>query len=300
MPFTTLTFELGSRDPEATETTCFALGALSVTLTDVGDDPVLEPAPGEVRLWPATRVQALFADGIDPDVARAALAAAAGLDREGIVPGRLEDRVWEREWLENFHAMRFGRRLWISPRHARVTETGAVIIQLDPGLAFGSGTHATTALCLEWLDAHLARGESVIDYGCGSGVLAIAAARLGAAAAWCYDIDAQALIAARDNAAANGVGERVHVVATAASLPAGCDLLVANILAGTLRELAPGLARLVRPGGRAVLSGILEAQAGEVTRAYDAWFDTVQSDVRDGWVRLAARRKAHARAAHRD
>jgi ribosomal protein L11 methyltransferase len=300
MSFTTLTFELAGRDPEAIEAACFALGALSVTFSDVRDDPVLEPAPGEVRLWPATRLQALFTGDVDPETAQAAIAAATGIAPAEIVAARLEDRVWEREWLADFHAMRFGRRLWISPRHERVADADAAVVWLDPGLAFGTGTHATTALCLEWLDAELSGGERVIDYGCGSGVLGIAAARLGAREVWCYDIDPQALLAARENAAANGVSDRVHVVPAPTGLPPTCDVLVANILASALCELAPGFGSLVRPGGRLVLCGILEHEAGEVTRAHDAWFDTAQSGLRAGWVCLAARRKAHARALRDD
>ncbi len=285
-----LTFELGGRDPAVVEALCTAAGAVAVTFTDLRDDAVLEPAPGEVRLWPATRVQALFPSAADVRAASAALRAALHLDT--IEVETLADRAWEREWMRDFRALRFGRRLWVCPHHDTVTDAAAVVVRLDPGLAFGTGTHASTALCLEWLDAHVHTGARMIDYGCGSGVLAIAAARLGAHAAWAWDIDPQALTATRDNAAANGVEERVRVVATEDQLPSSVDIVVANILATTLCELAPRIASLVRPGGHAVLSGILTDQADDVTRAYDAWFHTAPSGIRDGWVCIGARRKA--------
>jgi ribosomal protein L11 methyltransferase len=290
LPFTAFTFELGARDPAAVETLCTAAGAVAVTFTDLRDDAVLEPAPGEVRLWPATRVQALFPGEVDADSARAALGTALRLD--AIQVETLADRAWEREWLRDFRPMRFGRRLWVCPHHDIVTDPDAVVVRLDPGLAFGTGTHATTALCLEWLDAHLRPGSTMIDFGCGSGVLAIAAARLGARTASAWDIDPQALMATRENADANGVGSSVRIVATENQLPAGSDIVVANILAATLCELASRIASLVRPDGRAVLSGILADQADDVTRAYDAWFHTAPFGIRDGWVCLDARRKA--------
>jgi ribosomal protein L11 methyltransferase len=283
-------FELGGRDPAVVEALCIAAGAVAVTFNDLRDDPVLEPAPGEVRLWPATRVQALLPDDGNAPAVRDALSSALGLRDVRIET--LADRAWEREWLRDFRAMRFGRRLWVCPHHDTVTDPDAIVVRLDPGLAFGTGTHATTALCLEWLDAHLDPGVTMIDYGCGSGVLAIAAARLGARSVWAWDLDPQALIAARDNIAANGVERRVQIAAGADELPASADLVVANILAATLCELAPRIASLVRPGGHAVLGGILADQALEVTRAYDACFDTAPFGNRDGWVCLGARRKA--------
>jgi ribosomal protein L11 methyltransferase len=294
VPFTAFTFELGGRDPEVVGALCTAAGAIAVTFTDLRDDAVLEPSPGEVRLWPATRVQALFTADTPVSPTRAALAGALALGHVEVEA--VPDRTWEREWLRDFRAMRFGRRLWVCPHHDTVTDPDAIVVQLDPGLAFGTGTHATTALCLEWLDAHLEKTATIIDYGCGSGVLAIAAARLGARDACCYDLDPQALIAARDNARANDVEDRVRVVASPDALPSQVDVLVANILASTLCELAPLFAQLVRPGGHAVLAGILAEQAGDVTRAHDAWFDTAPFGQRDGWVCLDAHRKAHARA----
>jgi ribosomal protein L11 methyltransferase len=168
---------------------------------------------------------------------------------------------------------------------------GAIVVKLDPGLAFGTGTHATTAMCLAWLDEHVGEGQVAIDYGCGSGVLAVAATKLGAREAYAFDIDPQALIATRDNAAANDVADRVHVVADDAVLPAGSDLVMANILCGPLCELAPRFATLVRPGGRIVLAGLLSSQTDEVTRAHAPWFDVSTFASRDGWTALTGTRR---------
>jgi len=198
-----LTFDLGPLDPQAAEDACWACGASAVTFVDARDDPVLEPLPGEFRLWPRTRLKCLFVQTHDaPGIGRA-LAAALGLDPALIGAQQLAERIWEREWLKHFHPLRFGQRLWVCPHHERVSEPGAVVVALDPGLAFGTGSHPSTALCLTWLDAHLVPAAHVIDYGCGSGVLAVAAAKLGAAQVHCFDIDPQALTAARANARAN-------------------------------------------------------------------------------------------------
>jgi ribosomal protein L11 methyltransferase len=292
-----LSFDLRNLDPEAAEAACEALGAIAVTFGDSADDPVLEPAPGEVRLWPATRVTALFDIGHSarsPTELAAALGAALGLAPPLVRAAPVADRVWEREWLKDFHAMRFGRRLWICPRHERVEDPDAVVVTLDPGLAFGTGTHPSTALCLEWLDAHAdelrAPAELVIDYGCGSGILALACALLGAQGVHCFDIDPQALIATRDNARANGVAARVHVHEVAATLPQRVGVLIANILSEPLRELARAFAGHVRCGGYVVLAGLMDADAADVTAAYAPWFDVSRSGTRDGWTCLAGRR----------
>jgi ribosomal protein L11 methyltransferase len=289
--FLELSFDLGCLDPEAAEAACLACGASAVTLVDAADDPVLEPLPGEVKLWRRTRLKSLFPDTTEAALATRTLSASLGIDARGISAQRIADRAWEREWLKDFHAMRFGARLWICPHHEQVPDPQAVVVALDPGLAFGTGTHASTALCLTWLDEHLAAKTQVIDFGCGSGVLAVAAAKLGARAVHCFDIDPQALTATRANAAANGVGERVHVHAHAARLPAGADVLLANILATTLCDLAPYFARLVRAHGWAVLAGVLEHEVADVTAAYAACFDVARFGGRDGWAGLAARRR---------
>jgi ribosomal protein L11 methyltransferase len=292
MPFLELRFDLGPLDPQAAEQACFGAGALSVTFSDARDDAVLEPAPGEFRLWPATRVAALFPGQTEPEEAARALAEAVGLPQAVIVARTLADRAWELEWRDHFHAMRFGRRLWVAPSHEHVRVPGAIVVRLDPGLAFGTGTHPTTAMCLEWLDAHLSPDDRVVDYGSGSGILGLAAAKLGAARVECFDIDPQALSASRDGAVRNGLAARVRTVAHAEELAADADVLVANILSGPLCALAPRFATLVRAGGRVVLAGLLESQAAEVTEAYRAWFDMRRFGAREQWVGLAGVRSS--------
>jgi ribosomal protein L11 methyltransferase len=287
--FLELTFELGSRDGEAAGEAAMACGAAAVTFVDARDDAVLEPALGEVRLWPATRVQCLFPEQ-DEEVLRRALGCALALDPAHIASRRVPEQLWERAWLKDFHALRFGRRLWVCPHHETVADSAAVVVKLDPGLAFGTGTHPSTALCLDWLDAHLVPRSCVIDYGCGSGILALAAAKLGAAAVHAFDLDPQALIATRDNAAANALLRPLAVHERAETLPAGADLLLADILCGPLCELAPRFAALVRPGGQVVLAGLMEHEHAEVTAAYAPCFDVTSFGYRDGWVCLAGRR----------
>ena len=267
------------------------LGALSVTLGDAGDEPMLEPAPGETPLWSATRVTGLFSGDTDIDGLRSAINQA--LNRETgqqLQLEVLEDRDWERAWLERFRPMRFGKRLWICPSGHRVEQPDAAVVDLDPGLAFGTGTHPTTALCLEWLDGAALAGRTLIDYGCGSGVLAIAALKLGAAHAVGVDHDPQAILASRDNAQRNGVSERLELFLDRDFRATPAPLVVANILANVLIELQPRLGPLVAPGGELVLSGILREQAEEVI---DAYRDTLRFDEpveRDGWVLLHALR----------
>ena len=291
MPQLALTLDLDGLDAEFVEEACFDFGAHAVSYTDQHDDPILEPAPGEFRLWPHSRLQALFPFDCKPLEIVAGLAHVLHIDAARIQVQTLADRAWEREWLRDFHPMCFGQRLWVAPHHSHVHTQGAVIVRLDPGLAFGTGTHATTAMCLAWLDEHARDGLTAIDYGCGSGVLAVAAARLGARSAHAFDIDPQALTATRDNSVANEVDARVHVVEREADLPTGVDILLANILCGPLCELAPRFAALTRPGGKIVLAGLLAAQADEVTRAHAPWFDISPFATRDGWTALAGSRR---------
>ena len=306
MPFLQLSLDIGSRNPEPYEEALFELGALSVTLLDAADDPVLEPAPGATPLWPTVVVRAVFDATADVNAVRTALGATPGLDpllvAEKAVFEPVADRAWEREWLKDFRPMRFGQRLWVCPggqrpeQEAEATEP-AVILELDPGLAFGTGTHATTALCLEWLDSAARDGDwlagtQVIDYGCGSGILAIAAILLGAERALAMDIDPQALLATGQNAERNAVAERVEVTSDPHVGEAQAGVVLANILAGPLVELAPLLAERTRPGGRIALSGLLVEQADAVTAAYRPWFDIGLTGTRDGWGLLTGRRHA--------
>ncbi|MEJ2380362.1 MAG: 50S ribosomal protein L11 methyltransferase [Gammaproteobacteria bacterium] len=293
MPWLEISLDLPPDEaPEGYEEALLAGGALSVTLRDAGDTPVLEPGVGETPLWPRTRVIGLFAGDTDINAVRRTVARLLGATAASQLSGNpLEDRDWSRAWLDRFKPMRFGTRLWVCPEAMEPPESGGVTLRLDPGLAFGTGTHPTTALCLEWLDAHPVEDYEVLDYGCGSGVLGIAAALLGARRVWAVDNDPQALIATADNAAKNRVHDRV-LVRSPADLPSvQCDLLLANILAGPLIDLAPRLARDVRPGGAAVLSGILSSQAGQVGERYARWFAMGPPAVRDDWVRLEGVRK---------
>lgn len=267
------------------------LGALSITLGDAGDEPMLEPGPGETPLWQATRVSGLFSGDTDPDLLRGALNQALTRDiSRHLQLEHLDDQDWERSWLSRFQPMRFGRRLWICPTGHRVDQPDAVVVDLDPGLAFGTGTHPTTALCLQWLDGAQLTGKTVIDFGCGSGILGIAALKLGAARVIGVDHDPQAILASRANAARNRVDERFDAYLDK-DLPAQpADLVVANILANVLIELQPRIERLLSPHGELVLSGILADQASAVAQAYAATLQVDQPQLLDDWVLLHAQR----------
>jgi len=295
VPFLQAHLTLHGVDPDAAEAACFAAGALSVTLTDAGDAPILEPAPGATPLWPSVALAALYDAATPPARLAAALRAALGAGLE-LRFETLADRAWEREWLRDFRPMRFGRRLWICPGGQEppaeaAGDSSPVIVRLDPGLAFGTGTHATTALCLEWLDGARLAGAQVLDVGTGSGILALAALALGAARVRAIDIDPQALIATRDNALRNGVAAGLEIAAADAPWPEGCEVVLANILAEPLVELAPRIAAATRPGGHAVLAGLLAEQARAVTDAYAPWFDMTVSQPRDGWVLVSGPRR---------
>ena len=294
MPFLQLTLDIGAADPAAYEDALLAAGAVSITLQDAGDDPVLEPAPGTTPLWPSVRVVALFAASADPDILEQVLRGELTVPLPPLHFATLADRAWEREWLKDFRPMRFGRRLWICPGGQRppaadISVAGSVapvIVELDPGLAFGTGTHPTTALCLQWLDGANLEGKTVIDYGCGSGVLAIAALKLGAASAYAVDIDPQAVTATADNAYRNGVTQRLRVGTVADTALPAADIVLANILAEPLQSLAPTLTSLVVRGGHIVLSGLLTQQADAVAERYATSFDLSPTATQDEWARL--------------
>jgi len=293
MPWLQLSFDAAHYDPEWLGDLLTEIGAVSVTLLDGADQPVYEPPPGATPLWSQTRVVGLFEADADLALLQKQLCAALGRDDlPGCQVESIEDRDWVRVWMEDFHPMRFGERLWVCPSTQAPPDPQAVNILLDPGLAFGTGTHPTTALCLAWLDAHPPTGAVVIDYGCGSGILAIAAAMLGAREVHAVDIDPQALLATAENATANAVADAIHVYVPENLSLRQCDLVLANILAGPLQSLAPRFAALLRPGGAVVLAGLLEAQAGEVAKAYEPWFSFAAAEVREGWTRLVGLRKA--------
>jgi len=269
-------------------------GALAVTLQDSADEPIYEPALGSEPLWSQTRVIGLFDANTDVTLILEQLRKSLQLSQApDCLIKRLDDQDWERVWMDQFKPMRFGERLWICPSAYTPPEPDAVNIILDPGLAFGTGTHPTTALCLEWLDQNSVKDKQVIDYGCGSGILAVAAAKLGARTVQATDIDTQALYATHENAKKNSVAKKILTALPEQFTTTPADCLLANILANPLRELAPRFASLCKPSGRLVLSGILSEQASAVEAAYQAWFNQLQIKERDGWVCIHGIRNTH-------
>ncbi len=298
MTFYEIEFPLATLSLEQVEAVLLEIDAVSITFVDRGDEPVLEPKPGEITLWGDTLVRALFQESSDAGpwpMARnlERLAAALGPHITGTARVHaVKDQDWERVWLADWKSMCFGRRLWVCPTAADPPDDpNAVVVRLDPGLAFGTGTHPTTALCLQILDSLPVSGRRVIDYGCGSGILGIAALKLGASHVTAVDLDPQALLATRDNAIRNGVVSSIDVQGVDGGLePAHC--VVANILAGPLIELAPKLTAACEPGGYLLLSGLLKTQAYAVKAAYALAFDMVRVVERDDWCCIYARRSA--------
>lgn len=263
-------------------------GALSVTFQDTYDTPVYEPLPGETKLWGNTDVIGLYDAQTDLDELKAIL----NLDQYSYKFEQLEDKDWEREWMDNFHPMQFGQRLWICPSWRPVPDPNAINVMLAPGLAFGTGTHPTTALCLKWLDSLDLKDKLVIDYGCGSGILAIAALKLGAKRVIGIDIDPQAIQASRDNAERNNVSHDIELYLTK-DIPDNlqADVLVANILAGPLKELEPNINSLIKPAGLLGLSGILTSQSQSVCTAYQPHFDLDPVAEQEEWCRITGKKK---------
>ncbi len=266
-----------------------AAGALAVTLSSAAEDPLFEPAPGEMPLWQATTVTGLFSgDSNERELLRRIREQYPAPPPSHRVSS-LRDRDWERVWLDRFAPRRFGQRLWVRPAQLPLPEsaTDAVEVILDPGLAFGTGSHASTALCLQWLDAQELNGRRLLDYGCGSGILAIAGIKLGAQSAVAVDIDPQALAATAANAAVNSVERCLSMGAPEVAHDQSFDLVVANILANPLMSLARELCAVLPAGGRLCLAGILQAQADTVADAYAGLVEFQPQAEKDGWVRLA-------------
>jgi ribosomal protein L11 methyltransferase len=299
MPFLELTLTIRAEQQPRVEEALEDLGALSVTLQDADaetpdEQAIFEPGVGELPLWPTITLNALF----DADTDRRGLTGALGellpwLEPDQLAYRDVADQDWERAWMDQFKPMPFGRRLWIYPWNIEPPQDDeSVVVRLDPGLAFGSGTHSTTALCLEWLDAQELEGRTLIDYGCGSGILAIAALKLGAAAAVGVDNDPQALTASADNAERNGVAERLALFLPEELDAEPADVFIANILAGPLEELAPAFAKAAKPGAPFAISGILKGQEGDLLKRYAEWFDELRVDTREDWVRISGRRRS--------
>jgi ribosomal protein L11 methyltransferase len=279
---------LESIEPALLEEVLLRHGAQSVTLSDAGNDPVLEPLPGSTPLWSDTRLTALFTADADFESLRTDLEQTLAID---VLPDNhveaLADCAWERQWLKDFGPMRFGERLWVSPEGFTIDADDAVVVRLDPGLAFGTGTHATTALCLEWLDKIDIADKTLLDFGCGSGILAIAALKLGAKSVTAVDIDLQAITATRQNALSNEVDDRLETTLQIDQLDDQFDFVVANILAGTLVDHATFVCDRLKSGGRLALSGILADQVADVSAAYCHCIEFAAADYRDNWARLS-------------
>jgi len=268
------------------------LGAVAVTLKEGGAEEILEPLPGETPLWCDTQVVGLFEDDLDINLIVTMLKQMCNeIKFPAYEVEAVADQDWERAWLKDFQPMKFGGNLWIVPSAYEPVDKTAINIFLDPGLAFGTGTHATTALCLKWLDEHKALNKDVIDYGCGSGILAIAAAKLGANRVCAVDIDPQAVVATNLNASNNEVALNIESSLVNEFDEKAADLLLANILANPLMELAESFSQLLKPEAPIVLSGILLEQAADVLRVYEQWFDMNEPEQQDGWVMLNGTKK---------
>ncbi len=297
MPWLQLHIDTHHEQADRVEDALIAAGAVSVTLQDNADQPILEPALGETPLWNETRITGLFATTVDPEVAVATATSFFGAPLPPYRWEKIEDKNWEREWMQGYQPIQCSDKLWICPNWMPPPDPEATNLLLDPGLAFGTGTHPTTFLCLQWLATQPLRATQVIDYGCGSGILGIAALLLGATRVAGVDIDPQALQATHENVRRNGLTPEDFPVYLPSRLQQdkvvaeGADIILANILAGPLTELAPTLTRLTRCGGKLCLSGILASQTSTVMEAYqgDFWFDPPVQ--RQEWVRLTANKK---------
>jgi ribosomal protein L11 methyltransferase len=291
MPFLELHLRLRAAELLGVEAAIEAQGSLAITLLDAEDVPILEPGVGETPVWPELTLTALFPFEIDkldllialdPDIPAHVVQTAKF--------AHVDDKDWTRVWMDTYQPMQFGRRLWIVPTTHTPPDPAAVNIRLDPGLAFGTGTHPTTALCLAWLDGLELEGKTVLDFGCGSGILAIAALKLGAKHAYGVDNDPQALIASLDNAQRNGVAERFTVLSDKDPAPPACDVLVANILLPPLLALKQLLANGAKPGAPAAFSGMLAGQDTELMPVYRGLFEALSTEQQGDWIRVAGRR----------
>ena len=297
MGWISVSFEVAARQADPMVDALLAAGALSVDVSDAAagteaEQPIFgEPGTDEEQVWPRQALSALFDAAVDVPAALQDAAWAAGLESVSdyaLTP--VSEQDWVRATQQQFTPIQISPSLWIVPSWSEVPDAAAINLRLDPGLAFGTGSHPTTSQCLRWLEANLRGGESVLDYGCGSGILAIAAKRLNAGQVVAVDIDASALESSRANASINGVEIKV---AAPDRVPAGpYDVVVANILSNPLRVLAPLLAGFIRPGGRIALAGILTQQAESVGEAYSPWFEIGPFSDQDGWTCLAGVRKA--------
>ena len=284
-----LSIPCSSEQAETLEGILLALGAQTVTFEDAHDQPILEPGVGETPLWSEVVISALF--DLDTDI-EAVLQEAQPFMQWETIPAHtikpIHEQAWERAWMDHYKPIQCGKRLWVYPSNHTPADDSTVNLLLDPGLAFGSGTHPTTYLCLAWLDSLDLKNKTVIDYGCGSGILGIAAVKLGAPVAHCIDNDPQALIATRDNAERNGLTPQHILVYTPEQFHIqNQDILIANILAGPLQQLAGQFAGYLKPGGLFAISGILDTQIEDIKKAYQPYFDIQDISIKEGWVRVS-------------
>jgi ribosomal protein L11 methyltransferase len=291
MPWIQLRVNTTEKHAETVSDMLMSWGAQAVSFVDAKDTPIYEPMPGEVIYWANTVVVGLF--DAEHNMARViAQLEKVSLFKNGVQykVEQLEDKDWEREWMDNFHPIKFGNRLWVCPSWRDIPEPDAVNVMLDPGLAFGTGTHPTTALCMEWLDSQDLKDSTIVDFGCGSGILGIAALKLGGKRVVGIDIDPQAIEASKANAERNQVAGKIELYLPKDQPQLQADVVVANILAGPLAQLSEIISAYVKPGGLLALSGILESQADSVMEAYKHEFDFAPVAVKDEWVRLSAKK----------
>jgi len=291
MSWKQISFEVKKSEIDLISEVLIGLGSLSISYSDALDDAIYEPPVGQTPLWDCVKVNALFSSEVNQKPIEASILEICNINV--IETLELKDRVWEDECKKDFPSMRFGKKLWVCPSWDTETKlsNNSLVINMDPGLAFGTGTHQTTSLCLEYLDSNPPKNLRVIDFGCGTGVLAIAAAKLGAATVIAIDNDPQAVLSSKENIAKNSCE---HIITTTHSIAqeqgTSCDLLIANILANPLIELEPLFSELINPNGMLLLSGILKEQVDRVIECYSVNFSNIEVINKDEWFRVSAKR----------
>ncbi len=292
-----LTVTVDRDHAENVEDTLLGFGALSCTFEDATDTPIHEPDPGKTPLWNAVVITGMFAESADGELLAALLQNEIPvLNRHDIVLKDLQGRAWERVWMEDFKPIEINPNLWVVPTFCEPPNKHAVNISIDPGLAFGSGTHPTTLLCLQWLGKLDLSNRTVVDYGCGSGILAVAAAMLGAKRVYAYDIDPQALLATKENAQRNQVTDQIEVCAKETDLSIGADVIVANILLSPLLDLSARFSDLLTENGKLGMSGVLTEQVATLAGAYAARFQHSETEILNQWVLYSARKQVTLRS----
>ena len=293
MDWLQISFQIEKSQADLISEVLMGLGSLSITYSDTLDDAIYEPPVGQIPLWDNVTVNALFSADVNQEEIKASIFEICNVN--ALTSFILKDRVWEDECKKDFHSMKFGENIWVCPSWESQAElpSDAIIINMDPGLAFGTGSHQTTSLCLEYLDNNPPKNIDVIDFGCGTGILAIAAAKLGASRVLAIDNDPQAIISSKDNIINNQCERIIKTIHSKDEIDfEGCDLLIANILTNPLIKLAPTFADLVNPDGEILLSGILKRQVDRVVGCYSEYFTNFEVSNIDEWYRVTATRTA--------